>query len=898
MKFDATRLTEDASMLVRLLREAVSPSSPIIASQLQAPDQEIADPHLRERMIQAFAMRFHLLNVAEELNDAEVRRAGHDAQRDRQLDDDHWAPWTFEAVAGALLRQGIQPDQVRAFLGNFEIQPVLTAHPTEAKRVTVLEGYRRIYQLLSQRSHAQLSPSEVEELEEQLRTQMEVLWQTGDIYLEKPRVIDEVQNGLFYFRETFYPLAPVVLTQLYRILRQAFPSERFDIPPVLQFSSWRGGDRDGNPFVTAVVTRQTLIQHAATIVQLYVKELEDLIKSFSQSAWLTAISPELTASMKRDAELIPEYQALAARNPHEPYRMKLGAMRQRLLARAQAIEQGLPRENWPAHAYRSAHELLEEVQLVRNSLKQQGGGHAANTWLRPFEFRIKTFGFHLAKLDIRDSSDVLERTLEELAQAAGEGSYLERNEAGRRAWLQQRLSAAKLLIKSGHNYTDATQEVLDTFRIIPWAQSQLDPEALGSYIISMTRDVSDLLMAYLLYKEAGAFSEGICPISIVPLFETTDDLRRSPVILKELFTCDVVHRSLALRRMLQQIMVGYSDSNKDGGFLTAQWEVHKAQLAMTQVADAQGVILKFFHGMGGSISRGGGPTHQTILALPPGTLRGRIKLTEQGEVLSSKYANADTALSHLTQLVASVMSASLENQLKRPTIPVEFTEEMDRLTQDTYAAYRGLVEDPGFVTYFRQASPIDVIGKLNIGSRPVKRKETKGIEDLRAIPWVFSWTQNRHLISGWFGTGAALARALEDPKRRARLQRMNREWRLFRTLMRSLKVSLMMADMTVAEWYAQLVSDQAIRERIFGSIRREFERTVAAALTITETKTLQEEHPNFALAGSLRFPAIRTINRLQVDLLKRVHDGNASEVDLTHLLMTINCIAAGLRNTG
>ena len=908
--FDADRLNAEATRLAEhLIAVLRSSSAEEIASRLPLPqgsteptspiaEQALQNPEFREGLIQAHSILFHLFSIAEEFHAAAARRASEEAAGGAPSPHAAKAPWAFETVVDTLHARGVTPEHIRAFLSGFEIQPVFTAHPTEAKRVTILEAHRRIYQDLAHLAQHGRTAAEREELNERIRAQIEILWQTGDIYLEKPRVIDEVENGFFYFRETFYPLAPVVLNHFYRTLKRAFPHQRFDIPAVLQFSSWRGGDRDGNPFVTAEVTRRTLRRHATLILDLYVTEMEHLVKRFSQSIWETQISPELLRSLEHDRATVPAFQALEARNPHEPYRVKLAAIRQRLAARRDALADGGEPPAWPTHAYRSAGELLQELRTMRQSLEAHGGSRAAETWLRPLELRVKTFGFHLAKLDIRDNSETLEQAIEELATAAGQESFVSRSESERRTWLQDVLASPKRLVKTGHRYSDATQETLDTVQTIPWAQQTLDAECIGSYILSMTRDVSALLMVYLLCKEAGLWTNGACPLSIVPLFETIRDLRRSATILDELFALPVVRRSLALRRMLQQVMVGYSDSNKDGGVLTSQWEIHKAQAAMMRIADARGVVLKFFHGMGGSISRGGGPTHRTILGLPPRTLRGHIKITEQGEAISSKYLNADTALYHLERLVGSVMAASLENEPGLPETPEEFLEEMERLSQAAYATYRQLVEAPGFVPYFRTASPVDVLGKLNIGSRPVKRKDTKGIEDLRAIPWVFSWTQNRHLISAWFGVGSALAPAVADPQRLARLRRMCAEWRFFHNLVMSLQVSLVTAEMEVAGWYAQLVPDEESRHRIYQHIAHEHEQTVAAILAVTEAQSLGAGLPNWMAASALRLPALREMHRIQVELLRRVQGGAATDTDLTHLLLTINCISAGLRNTG
>jgi phosphoenolpyruvate carboxylase len=894
-------MTTVGEHLTGLLREVLTASGAgAIAGRLgdapaeRAPAPAPEDPAFTEKLLQASSILFHLLNIAEEFEAAQARRAA--GERAAALAAGTAEP--FRCVVQLLRQQGVTPEHIRRLLAGFEIQPVLTAHPTEAKRITILEIHRRIYEDLSRRFRSGLAEWEAQELDDRLRAHIEVLWHTGHIYLERPRVVDEVENGLFYFRESFYPLAPLVLTQLYRTLAEAFPNERFDIPAVLQFSSWRGGDRDGNPFVTAAVTRQTLRRHASLILELYQEDVRGLIQRLSHSVRETAVSEELRQSIQEDAAAIPNAAALTARNPHEPYRLKAALIGQRLSARAEGIAREQPPQAWPAHAYRRAEDFLADVARMRRSLEAHAGGRAAETWLRPLEFRIKTFGFHLAKLDVRESSDVLERAMDELSAAAGGGAYTRLSEADRRAWLLRALASPRPLWDAARRYSEATTEVMDTVRAIPWAQRELDVESLGSYIVSMTRDVSDLLMVYLLLKEAGAFRDGVCPISVVPLFETIDALRRAPTILGELFGIDLVRRSLALRRHLQQVMVGYSDSNKDGGLVASQWRVQTAQSAMLEVADREGVVLKFFHGLGGSISRGGGPTDEFIFSLPPKTLRGRIKITEQGEVISSKYANPDTALDQLKGLVGSVMAASLENVLRPAAIPAEFGEEMERLSATAAAAYRALVEDPGFLPYFQATSPIGEIGQLNIGSRPAKRRPTARLEDLRAIPWVFSWTQNRHVVSGWYGAGGALADAVGDPSRLARLRRMFGEWRFFRRLIRSIATSLLTADLSIARAYAQLCEDAAIRGRVQEHVAAEHARATAALLAIAQASSLADVVPDVAQAAAERERPLREVHRLQVALLRRARRPEASDADRTNLLLSINCIAAALRTTG
>ncbi len=860
---------------VRGLRFTSTPSTRVLG----------ADSSGLERVIQAHAIYFHLLNVAEEQHLAQRRERGGSQT------------WSMGETVRRLRQSGATAEQIGRFLRRFEIQPVLTAHPTESKRVTVLESHRRIYGALQDLARAG-GDEERQVARVQLRGSLELLWQTGDIYLEKPRVVDEVDNGLFYFRHSFYPLVPRVVSELYEQLGENYPGANFDIPPLLRFSSWRGGDRDGNPFVTAEVTRQTLRRHARFIVDCYLDEMRTLVPIFSASARRAQVSEELEASLRVDAETVPGWPALLQRNPHEPYRQKLAAMIRRLEARRDALTSETPRERWPAHAYRQAAELANDLGVVRRSLEQGGAPTAAAAWLRPLEIRVKAFGFHLAKVDLRQNSETLENAMDELRRVAVGSPYRGLSESERREWLLAEIAGRRPLVAPWHAYSPATQEVLETFRLVPWALAEIDPRSLGSFIVSMTREVSDLLMVYLLLKEGGGFADDLCRLSVVPLFETIDDLRRAPRTTAELFACEPVRKRLAAPGAVQQVMIGYSDSNKDGGLVAAAWELHSAQDRLVRAAEQAGQALKFFHGTGGSISRGAGPTDRTLFALPAGTLTGRIKITEQGETISLKYANPDTALHNLRRLVGSVMAASLENELGRVRAPQEFHDEMAQIATEAEAAYRVLVDDAGFVDYFLATTPVDFIGELNLGSRPAKRKATKGVADLRAIPWVFAWTQNRHGISGWYGAGTALRAALADPKRAVRVRRMAGEWRFFNNLLRSLAAGVLTADMEVAAWYAELCPARDVRDRVFGRIQGEHGAAQAVLRDLAAPAPLESLVPGFAAAAQLRFPVIREMNRLQVQLLQRVRAGTATEQDQRHLLLTINCIAAGLRNTG
>lgn len=902
--FDPDALIRESARLARAFIEVLERLRPDLVPMLPIPgcsdtnrsasSDDTASKAPEEDRIQACSIYFHLLNIAEEFCSTQERKRKEDAS----LAGEENAPyWNFRSVVKNLIDRGTSLERIRAFLSGFEIQPVITAHPTEAKRITILEIHKRIYECLSDLNKKNLTFLEEREIEERLRAFIEVLWQTGEIFIEKPRVEDEVENGLFYFRESFYPMTPVVLGRLRRTLETFFPGERFEVPAVLQFSSWRGGDRDGNPFVTAEVTRRTFLRHAVTVCELYLSEVDELIKNLSQSLREAHISDELAESLDQDRSQVPEFNIMLQRNPNEPYRLKLAIVKAGLLARKDCLLRGARRGDWPSHAYSSTESLLRDIAIMRRSLEANDGSRAAQEFILPLEMRVRTFGLHLAKLDLRENSEVLAAAVADIARIKSDVDYMRLSEKERCEWLYSHITDSSSFAGIEDACSNSTREVLETFRTVKWARHEVDLESVGSYIISMTRDVSDILAVYYLFKEVGLWERG-CPVSVVPLFETIHDLKRAPMILERLFSIDVVRSSLSLRGLLQQVMIGYSDSNKDGGFIASNWMLYRAQTEMTSVADRCGVRLKFFHGVGGSLSRGGRPVQRAMRSLPQNTLRGRIKITEQGETISSKYSNRETALFNLKVLTGSVMAATLESELGGAAVADAYLAEMQNLTDDSYTAYRSLVEDVGFVTYFQLCSPLETIGSLNIGSRPAKRKQTKGIEDLRAIPWVFSWTQNRHVISGWYGAGSAFDKAVVDPRRMETLRRMYADWPFFKNLLMALRESLMMTDMKTAMEYSQLCRDENVRKRVYGKIAREYESAVRGVLQITGTSALADEHPNVSFANSLRYPLLREMNRSQIALLAKFQEGNASEADMTNLLLTVNCIASGLRNTG
>lgn len=856
-------------------------------------------------VIQAYSINFQLINLAEENFGMQERRA---TQRKGEP-----VSGSIEECVRVFRKNKVSPDKIQSLLNQLSIAPVLTAHPTEVKRRTVLEKHRKIYLAIFKKENPIWTDREKELIREELLGEVQKLWQTGDIRLESPKVEEEVLNGIFYFNKTFFEVLPMLYDELFYQLGRYYPKYEFSIPPsLLLFGSWVGGDRDGNPFVTGEKTRWALMAHKELAISKYMEIISQLISILSMSRQLILPSKELLVSIKDDArDMGVEGQKIAARNPHEPYRQKLSLMRKKL-------------ENTLGHNgagvgehYKTAEEFIHDLNIIKTSLCENKGERIAKLEILPLIRQTETFGFHLAKLDIRQHSEIHRMAAAELLLEAGivKSGYLALPEQDKVKVLSGELASVRPLVPDYVRLSHETKEVLDTFKVIKYAQDKISWDAIGSYIVSMTHNASDILTVQLLAKEAG-----LCGISddnekmfnrldIVPLFETIDDLRRAPVILKSLFSNHTYRRYLAKRDNIQEVMLGYSDSCKDGGILTSSWELYHAQKEITEAAAEYKIKLKLFHGRGGTVGRGGGPTHKAILAQPRGTVNGLIKITEQGEVISSKYANLGTALYNLNMLVAGAMEATLgseqsimvnSEQSKKENI---FEEAFKEISEISYRLYRELVDDADFLTYFYQATPIEELEHLKIGSRPTYRKGKGKVEGLRAIPWVFSWNQSRHIIPGWYPFGSSLKVFVKNDASRERLLReMYATWPFFNNLVDNIQMVIAKSDMTIARLYSSLVKDKRIRDRIYGKISREFNLTVQMLLKITGQKKMLDNSPFLQRSINMRRPSIDPVNYIQVMLLRRLRHARASSNEreklITTLMMSINCVAAGLRNTG
>lgn len=904
------------------------------------------------RIIRAFSAYFQLTNLAEQQHRLRRRRVYARAATAPQ-------PRSLAALVAGWSLAGLTAGEVQALLRQVEVRVVITAHPTEAVRQSVLEKHRRIAARLDQLDREDLSPRERARLESDLATEVELLWQTNAVRHAAPTVADEVRQGLFYLGETFYEVLPRLHEDLAHLLAEAYPGEGIEVPALLAVSSWIGGDRDGHPQVTAEFSRHTLRQHKRLVLRRYLAEAEDLGRRFSQDVDLAPPSPELLASLAADARRYPAVAGVVARrNAREPYRQKLSFIAHKLRQTEAwlAAEAGvvlpdgrLPGTGEPGYASGAA--FLGDLEVLRRGLEAAGGRRAAEGLLGSLQRKASLFGFSLAPLELRDYAPNLHAAVDELAVAAGllagdaRPGEVERDEAWQ-DWLDMELASRRPLVGAAPKLPARASEVLDTLRLAVWAEKAIDQGAVSTFIVSHTRSAADLLVALLLAKEAGCFRwNGRQPsatslLDLVPLFESIEDLAAAPGVLGQLFAHPSYRAHLAARGNRQVVLLGYSDSNKDGGYLMSHWALYRAHAELTEVAGAAGVRLVFFHGRGGAIGRGGDPTGAAIMAQPPGSLQGRIRLTEQGEVLAHKYAAGPLAERSLEQVITAVATAlwrdrareravSPERESPVPVpaphlhgVPAPWADLMDRIARDSYAAYRALVEDPDFLTYFQQATPIDALGQAHLGSRPVRRGLTQSLDDLRAIPWVFAWTQSRHLIPGWYGVGAGLQRVLEEgnPLTLQQLQRMAREWPFLVSLLDNLQIALGKADMDIAARYAALVEPPEVGRRIYDRIRAEYELTKRLVLVLTGQAELLEGQPHLQRSILLRNPYVDPMSYLQVELLRRWRQGEGrgdgegrgtggdggegsgsgagKDGTLQALLLSVNGIAAGLRNTG
>ncbi len=853
------------------------------------------DIHLAIPVIRAFSHFALLANVAEDIH-RERRRNIHVAAGEPPQDSSLAA--TCAKLDVAQLDSATVADALRGAL----VSPVITAHPTETRRRTVFVTQHRITELMRRHTEGHTETDDGRSIDLELRRQVLTLWQTALIRLSRLKISDEIEVGLRYYRAAFFTVIPQVNAEVRDALRARWPDADLLSTPILRPGSWIGGDRDGNPNVTADVVRLATGSAAFTALAHYLAELGDLEQELSMSARLIKVTPELQAL----ADGCPE-EARA----DEPYRRAVRVIRGRLSSTASAIldrqpqhvlELGLP-------PYSTPDELRADLDTIDVSLRGNGSALVADDRLALLREGVHAFGFHLSGLDMRQNSDVHEEVVGELLAWAGvHPDYRSLPEDERVALLAGELGTRRPLVGDRAQLSDLARGELDIVAAAARAVQTYGPAAVPHYIISMCQSVSDVLEAAILLKEAGLLDasgpEPYCPVAISPLFETIDDLHNGAAILHAMLELPLYRALVAAQGDCQEVMLGYSDSNKDGGYLAANWAVYRAELALVEVARKTGIRLRLFHGRGGTVGRGGGPSYQAILAQPPGAVNGSLRLTEQGEVIAAKYAEPQVARRNLESLVAATLESTLldvEGLGDAAEPAYALLDEVATLARRSYAE---LVHDtPGFVEYFTASTPVSEIGSLNIGSRPTSRKPTSSIADLRAIPWVLAWSQSRVMLPGWYGTGSAFEQWIAagpgpEAERVEVLHELYRRWPFFRSVLSNMAQVLAKSDLGLAARYAELVADESLRNRVFGKIVDEHQRTIAMHKLITGQDDLLADNPALARSVFNRFPYLEPLNHLQVELLRRYRSGDDDELVQRGILLTMNGLSSALRNSG
>ncbi|HUF98493.1 MAG TPA: phosphoenolpyruvate carboxylase [Ilumatobacter sp.] len=854
-------------------------------------------------LIRAFGWLSLLANTAEDLHTERRRRYHRDAGSQAR-------EGSLVASLDKLAARGVPNDVVARELAELYVSPVITAHPTEVRRQTVLDHVDAIAKVLSQRSRAAASPTEVAELDESLRLEILMLWQTAEVRLSKLRVRDEINEALRYYQSSIFATVPALERDLERLAAERF-GVTVDNPRAVSMGSWIGGDRDGNPYVTAPVLRIAVEAHAEAALREHLAALFALSRELSMSARLIDVTPELQALADSSADDSP-FRA------DEPYRRALRGMYARTWAMALTVLDVVP--GLVPHAqlppYESPAELVADLDIVIASLKTHGAADLADRRVDPIRRAVRIFGTHLCGLDLRQNSQVHDRVLAELFRVAGVApDYLDLDEAARVALLTHELRGQRPLVTPFATYTEQTANEVDVLREAARAHARFGPRSIPHYVISQAESVSDVLEVAVLLKEVGlvrvdpANGALASSVDIVPLFETIEDLRQADQTLEALLAHDRYRDIVASRAGWQEVMVGYSDSNKDGGYLTSQWELYRAQQALVGAAERAGVRIRLFHGRGGTVGRGGGPAYQAILAQPPGSVHGALRITEQGEMVAAKYAQPTSARRNLETLVAATLEATCLDATVDSPQSGEFAQAMTSLSEFAFNHYRQLIDGPTgpdgrsgserFVEFFRGITPIGEIASLNVGSRPAARKNTNRIQDLRAIPWVFGWSQCRLNVPGWYGAGSAFEQFGALASGRDMLGRMHATWPFFRAVLNNMGMVLAKTDLAIGRQYAEtLVADPALRSEFFGRIEQEY--ALAATWHARLTGSDDPLHDNPALARSIvnRFPYLDPLHVVQVELLRRHRSGDHDERVERGIQLTLNTIATGLRNSG
>lgn len=845
-------------------------------------------------VVRGFSYFSLLSNIAEDVHHNRRRRAHLRAGSSPQ-------EGSVTLALERVLANGNERAVLAEFFNKALVSPVLTAHPTEVQRRSILDCQLAIERLLKERALTELTPNELRHNEEGLRATIQILWQTRMLRPSRLSVYDEIENGLAYYSYTFLSEIPYIYAKIEDLLERRLVH---DIPPVTSFlriGSWIGGDRDGNPFVTHDVMLRAVERQSSVALDFYIDAAQKIGRSMSLTEQIVQVSDEV----KQLTATAPDI----ANRSDEPYRRIFLSIAARLVATAHQLGHQVTQYT-PAETrtpYSSSAEFLRDLNTIIDSLKQHKSSWIARGAVRNLRRAVDVFGFHLAPLDMRQHSKIHEQVVRELFERnTKRKDYLQLSEEERIDWLLAEISQPCLVLTSFTDFSDLAQSELRILQCATEIHRRFGRAAMTNYIISMTTGIINVLEVAFLLQQVGLLQAGENPqlhLNIIPLFETISDLRSCSAIMDQLFSLPYYRKLLDSRGNVQEVMLGYSDSNKDGGFITSNWEIYKAEIELTKVFAKHKVELRLFHGRGGTVGRGGGPSYQSILAQPPGSVNGQIRVTEQGEVISSKYAEPEIGRRNLETLVAATMEATLLSHDSLGVNAGRYYRAMEQLASASFAAYRDLVyETPGFKQFFLESTPIREMAGLHIGSRPPSRKNSDSIEDLRAIPWVFSWSLSRMMLPGWYGFGHAVEAFVKHEEQNghglALLQEMYREWPFMQTLLSNMDMVLAKTDMGIASRYAELVEDVALREQIFRRIQEERARSEKWLFAVTGHTELLQDNPTLARSIRNRTPYIDPLNHLQVELLRRYRSGEDSEEVKRSIHLTINGVTAGLRNSG
>lgn len=868
---------------------------------------ETLDADTLTQVVRAFSIYFSLINIAEE-------DFQHLQRHELMFHGKSLWPGSFDHTLEQYRLDGVDASQIQELLDQLAYIPVFTAHPTESKRRSIMNALRRIFLINDKLNDIRIGKVQQEELTADLETEIQQLWRTNEVREHKPQVRDEIKNGLYYFRTSLFNAVPHIYRNLERKINKHYPDSSITVPSFLRFGSWIGGDRDGNPFVTPDTTAMALRMQTEVILQEYIYRVIELNKQLTHSIHLCNPSKSFMDSLEKDENIRFEVYASSPNAfTNAPYRRKLSFMHYRLqqnLSQVRARLAGESAEDYP-HAYPSEKEFLSDLQLIRSSLIANNDENIANGDLKDLIRVAETFGFFLLKLDIRQESprhtDAVADIIKQIDKAP---DYHALSEEERQQLLSGYLENPPEFKLDKKQLEEMNRETVTVLELMKSMQSEISPRAFGNYVISMTHAASHVLeVMFLAYLAdlAGKDENGeaFCHIRISPLFETIEDLEHIELVLRALFENPIYSALLKASGNLQEAMLGYSDSCKDGGIMASSWNLYDAQQKVIKLTDEFDIDCRLFHGRGGTIGRGGGPTHDSILSQPENTVHGQIKFTEQGEVLSYKYSNQETAVYELTMGVSGLMKASRSVVLgKETTAKDEYLKAMQSLTEEGESTYRQLTDNTeGFLDYFYETTPVTEIGLMNIGSRPSHRKANRSKASIRAIPWVFGWAQSRTTLPAWYGIGSALDNFIDGKEENLKLlQEMNANWPYFNSMLNNTQMALLKADMSTAKEYSDLCEDQDTEQRVFAMIFEEHEKTVNNILAITCQDEVLADSPSLAISLKRRDPYLDPLSHIQILMLKRYRDEEASEVEqstwLNPLLRTISAVAAGMRNTG